>query len=95
MMQDRRAGSGGGKYKAKSPIQGRKGFNPITKTIHLAHLVILFIFIYYLCLPLAILSQNRPAGGWRAGRWGVGNLFVLMSPKISRLAENPRGGSCF
>ena len=83
MMQDRRAGSGGGKYKAKSPIQGRKGFNPITKTIHLAHLVILFIFTVSLPSTRHSIAES-PGWGVEGGEVGsIGNLFVLMSPKIS------------
>ena len=39
-----RAGSGIGKYNAESPKQDSKRFNSMTKTIHFAHLVILFIF---------------------------------------------------
>ena len=31
-------------YNAESPKQGSKRFNHITKTIHFAHLVILFIY---------------------------------------------------
>ena len=39
-----RTGSGVGKYKAESPKHGIKRFNYITKTIHFADLVILFIY---------------------------------------------------
>ena len=39
-----RTWSGVGKYKAESPKQGIKRFNYITKTIHFADLVILFIY---------------------------------------------------
>ena len=35
---------GVGKYNAKSPKQGSKWFNSITKTIHFAHLGILIIY---------------------------------------------------
>ena len=41
-MPGRRTGSGVG-YKAESPKQGKR-FNIKTKTIHFAHLVILFIY---------------------------------------------------
>ena len=46
MQPGRRAGPGVGKYKynAKSPKQGSQRFNSIAKTIHLAHLGILFIY---------------------------------------------------
>ena len=37
-------GSGSGNYNAESPKQGSKRFNSITKTIHWAHLGILFIY---------------------------------------------------
>ena len=43
-MTGRRAGSGVGKYNAESSKQGSKRFNSITKTIHFAHLGILFIY---------------------------------------------------
>ena len=41
-MPGRRAGSGVGKYNAESPKQDSKRFNSITKTIHFAHLGILY-----------------------------------------------------
>ena len=44
VMPGRLAGSGVHKYNAESPNQGRKRFNSITKTIHFAHLGILFIY---------------------------------------------------
>ena len=40
-----RAGSGIGKYNAESPKQDSKRFISITKTIHLVHLGILFIYV--------------------------------------------------
>ena len=48
--------SGVGKYNAAIPKQGSKSFNFISKTIHLAHLGVLFI---YACsrLPLSIYSR--------------------------------------
>ena len=44
VMLSRRAGPGVGKYNAESPKQGSKRFNSITKTIHFAHLGIIFIY---------------------------------------------------
>ena len=44
VMLSWRAGSGVGKYNAKTPKQDSKRFNFITKTIHFAHLGILFIY---------------------------------------------------
>ena len=44
VMLGRCSGSGVGKYNAESPKQGSKKFNSTTKTIHFAHLVILFIY---------------------------------------------------
>ena len=44
MMPDWQAGSCVDKYNAESPKQDSKRFNSITKTIHFAHLVILFIY---------------------------------------------------
>ena len=44
VMLGRRAWSGIGKYNAKSTKQGSKGFNSISKTIHFAHISILFIY---------------------------------------------------
>ena len=46
VMPGRRAGSGVGKYNAESPKQSSKRFNSITNTIHLAHLVILIIYVW-------------------------------------------------
>ena len=45
-MRGRRAGSGVGKYEytEERPKQSRKRFNCITKTIHFAHLSILFTY---------------------------------------------------
>ena len=43
-MRGRRTGSGDGKCIAESPKQNSKRFNFITKTIHFAHLVVLFIY---------------------------------------------------
>ena len=40
---DARLAAGVGKYNAKSPKQGIKRFYSITKTIHFAHLGILFV----------------------------------------------------
>ena len=40
------AGLGVGKYNAESSKQGSKRFNFITKTIHFAHLCILFIYAW-------------------------------------------------
>ena len=45
-MPGRLAGSGVGLYIAESPKQGNKMFNSISKTIHFAHLVILYIYVY-------------------------------------------------
>ena len=47
VMLGRRAGSGVGKYNAESPKQSSKRFNSIMKTIHFAHLGILFIYELY------------------------------------------------
>ena len=44
VMPGRWAGSGVDKHNAESPEQGSKRFNSITKTIHFAHLGILFIY---------------------------------------------------
>ena len=44
VMPGRRAGSGVGKYNAKSPKQGSKRFNSNTKMFLFAHLVILFLY---------------------------------------------------
>ena len=44
VMLGRQAGSCVGKYNDESPKQGSKSFNSFTKTIHFAHLSILFIY---------------------------------------------------
>ena len=44
VMPGRRAGSGVGKCNAESPKQGSKRFKFIMKTIHCAHLGVLFIY---------------------------------------------------
>ena len=44
VMSGRDAELGVGQYIAESPKQGSKKFNSITKAIHFAHLVILFIY---------------------------------------------------
>ena len=51
VMTGWRAGSCFGKYIAESPKQDSKRFNSITKTIHFAHLGILFIYGMQSSLP--------------------------------------------
>ena len=46
VMPGRRAGSGVGKYNTESPKKESKRFNSVKKTIHFAHLCILFIYAW-------------------------------------------------
>ena len=57
VMPGRLAGSSVHKYNAESPNQGRKRFNSITKTIHFAHLGILFIYTTLAETMFEILSK--------------------------------------
>ena len=50
-MPGQQAGSGVSNYNAESPKQDSKRFNSITKTIHFAHLGILFIYGMQSSLP--------------------------------------------
>ena len=62
VMPGRRAGSGVYNFNAESPKQGSKRFNSITKTIHFAHLNILFTVAIVLSGPLVkgAVSQDFP-----------------------------------
>ena len=61
VMPFRREGSGVGKYKAKRPKQGSKRFNFITRTIHFAHLGILFIYVPFLLQNYACIVLEKIA----------------------------------
>ena len=58
VMPFRREGSAVGKYNAKSLKQGSKRFNFITRTIHFAHLGILFIYVPFLLQNYAICMHS-------------------------------------
>ena len=55
-----RAKSGVGNYNDQSPKQGSIRFNSLTKTIHFAHLGILFIYVnmYLSCVLLLLAMRN-------------------------------------
>ena len=82
----RRAGSGVGWYIVESPKQVRKRFSSITKTIHFAHLVILFIYSMHMhnthttCCHTNQCCQDR---GYE--NFGTSNLQYLNYLKIVHL----------